>query len=213
MTKPRVLLADDHSILVDGLRQVLAPEVELVGTAEDGRALLKAASELEPDIVIADISMPLLNGIDATKELKKAYPKLKVIILTMHTNVKFAEAAFRAGADGYVVKSSAATELVTAIHEVQKGRTYVTPLVAKDVLEFFIERVPSTSRAENLTGRQREVLQLIAEGYSIKGIADVLNISAKTAESHRYAVMKELDLHTTAELTRYAIQQGIVSLE
>ena len=213
MTKPRVLLADDHSILVDGLRQVLAPEVELLGTVEYGRALLKAASELEPDIVIADISMPLLNGIDATKELKKAYPKLKVIILTMHTNVKFAEAAFRAGADGYVVKSSAATELITAIHEVQKGRTYVTPLVAKDVLEFFIERVPSTSRAENLTGRQREVLQLIAEGYSIKGIADVLNISAKTAESHRYAVMKELDLHTTAELTRYAIQQGIVSLE
>ena len=213
MTKPRVLLADDHSILVDGLRQVLASEVMLLGTAEDGRALLKAASELEPDIVIADISMPVLNGIDATKALKKAYPKLKVIILTMHANVKFAEAAFRAGADGYVVKRSAATELVTAIREVQKGCAYVTPLVAKDILEFFIERVPSTSRAENLTSRQREVLQLIAEGYSIKGIADALHISAKTVESHRYTIMKELDLHTTAELTRYAIQRGIVSLE
>lgn len=213
MTKPRVLLADDHSILVDGLRQILNPEVELVGTAEDGRALVKAASKLVPDIVITDISMPVLNGIEATKELKKIHPEIKVIVLTMHANVKFAEAAFRAGADGFVVKRGAADELVTAIREVQKGRAYVTPLVAKDVLEFFIERVPATSRADVLTDRQREVLQLIAEGYSIKGIAGALNISPKTAESHRYAIMKELDLHSTAELTRYAIQQGIISLE
>jgi len=213
VTKPRVLLADDHSILVDGLRQILNPEVELVGTAEDGRALVKAASKLVPDIVITDISMPVLNGIEATKELKKIHPEIKVIVLTMHANVKFAEAAFRAGADGFVVKRGAADELVTAIREVQKGRAYVTPLVAKDVLEFFIERVPATSRADVLTDRQREVLQLIAEGYSIKGIAGALNISPKTAESHRYAIMKELDLHSTAELTRYAIQQGIISLE
>jgi len=211
--KPRVILADDHSILVEGLRAILEPEVELVGTAQDGRALLTAVAELQPDIVVADVSMPQLNGIDATVELKKEHPDLKVIILTQHTNVKFAEAAFRAGASGYVVKSCAATELVDAIREVQLGRAYVTPLVAKDVLSFLIERVPAGSRADELTPRQREVLQLVAEGNTNKSIAETLNISVKTVESHRHSLMQELDLHSTAELTRYAIREGLVSAD
>jgi DNA-binding NarL/FixJ family response regulator len=157
--------------------------------------------------------MPGLNGIEAAKQIRKDHPRVKIIVLTMHADVKFAEAAFRAGVHGYVVKHSDSAELITAIHEVQRGNAYLTPLVTKDVLEFFVKRVRSSNRAENLTTRQREVLQLIAEGATIKGIASALNISAKTAETHRYAIMKELDLHTTAELTRFAIQHGIVSLE
>jgi DNA-binding NarL/FixJ family response regulator len=213
MSKPRVLLADDHSILIEGLRQILEPEVDLVGTVGDGRELLKAAAKLQPDIVITDVSMPQLNGIDATKELKKTHPDIKVIILTQHTNVKYAEAAFRAGAAGYVVKSSAAAELLDAIREVGLGRAYVTPVVAKDVLEFFVGRTSGSGRSEDLTPRQREVLQLIAEGHTNKLIAEALSISVRTAESHRQAIMDELDLRSTAELTRYAIREGLVALD
>lgn len=213
MTKPRVIIADDHSMFVDGISKLLQPEVDLVETVEDGRALLAAVARVEPDIVVADISMPKLNGLDATKELKKDYPDTKVIILTMHASVQFAESAFRAGANGYVVKHCAVTELIAAIREVQMGRYYLTPLVARDVLTFFMERVPTRQRADILTPRQREVVQLVAEGYTVKGIAAQLNISPKTAESHRYSIMKQLDLHTTAELTQYAIQEGIISIE
>jgi DNA-binding NarL/FixJ family response regulator len=211
--KPRVVLAEDHSIVAEGLRAVLEPEVDVVGTVEDGRALLKAVAEHEPDIVITDLTMPHLNGIEAARQIVKDHPKVKVIILTAHADVKFAEAAFRAGVRGYVVKRSGSAELLAAIKEVQTGNAYLTPAVTKDVLEFFVSRVPSSNRAETLTGRQREVLQLIAEGATIKGIANALNISPKTAETHRYAIMKELDLHTTAELTRFAIQHGLISLE
>lgn len=213
MTKPRVLLADDHSIVTEGLRSLLEPEVDLVGTVEDGRSLVRAVAQLEPDIVITDLTMPDLNGIDAAKQILKDYPRTKIIVLTMHADVKFAVAAFRAGVRGYVVKRGDSRELIAAIKEVQRGNSYLTPRVTKDVLDFFVNRVPSTNRAENLTVRQREVLQLIAEGATIKGIANALNISPKTAETHRYAIMKELDLHTTAELTRFAIKHGIVSLE
>ena len=188
MNQPRVVLADDHSIVLEGLCRILEPAVDLVGTAVDGRALLKMVDKLEPDIVIADVSMPQLNGIDATKELKKTHPDIKVIILTQHTNVKYAEAAFRAGASGYVVKSCAATELLDAVREVHRGHAYVTPLVAKDVLDFFIGRASGSGRTEHLTTRQREVLQLVAEGNTNKAVAEALNISVKTAESHRYAI-------------------------
>lgn len=213
MNQPRVVLADDHSILLEGLCRILESAVDLVGTAQDGRALLKIVDELEPDIVIADVSMPQLNGIDATRELKKTHPDIKVIILTQHTNVKYAEAAFRAGARGYVIKSCAATELLDAIREVHVGHAYVTPLVAKDVLEFFIGRTSGSGRTEHLTTRQREVLQLVAEDNTNKAVAAALNTSVKTAESHRYAIMKELDLHSAAALTRYAIREGLISLD
>jgi DNA-binding NarL/FixJ family response regulator len=213
MSKPRLIVADDHSMFVDGLRVLLESEVDLVETVGDGRALLEAVDRIDPDIVVVDISMPRLNGLDATRELKKSFPAVKVIVLTMHTDRKLAESAFRAGADGFVVKQSAADELLTAIREVEQNRYYLTPRVAKDVLSAFIERSPTASGGDQLTARQREVLQLIAEGCTAKEIGKELNVSPKTAEAHRYAIMKELDLHTTAELTRYAIQQGLVSLD
>lgn len=213
MSKPRVVLADDHSIVAEGLRAILEPEVELVGTAEDGRELLRLVAEHEPDIVITDLTMPGLNGIEAAQRITKEHPRVKVIVLTMHADVTFAEAAFRAGVSGYVVKQSGATELITAIKEVRKGNSYLTPTVTKDVLGFLVDRVPATNRAQALTARQREVLQLIAEGATNKAIADTLNISPRTAETHRYTIMQELDLHTTAELTRFAIRHGVVSDE
>jgi DNA-binding NarL/FixJ family response regulator len=200
-------------MVVEGLRKVLEPEVDLVGTVGDGRALMKAAAKERPDIIIADISMPLLNGLDATREIKKELPEVKIIVLTMHTDIEFAEEAFRAGADGYLIKRCAAEELVSAIHKVRGGGQYITPLVAPDELEFFLDRASGKPRDDALTGRQREVLQLIAEGQSIKEIGATLNISRKTAEYHRYNIMAVLSLRSTAELTRYAIQHGILSLE
>jgi DNA-binding NarL/FixJ family response regulator len=213
VAKPRVLIAEDHSIVAEGLRAVLESTVDVVDTVADGRALLKAVAAHEPDIVITDLSMPNLNGIDAARKIAKEYPQVRVIVLTRHTDVKFAEAAFRAGVRGYAVKQSNSAELIAAIKEVQSGNFYLSPTVTQDVLGFFIDRVPLSRRADMLTGRQREVLQLIAEGATIKRIADALSISPKTAETHRYAIMKELDLHTTAELTRFAIQHGLISLE
>ena len=213
MSKPRLIVADDHSMFVDGLRALLEAEVDLIETVGDGRALIEAVDRLDPDIVVVDVSMPRLNGLDATRELKKSFPAVKVIVLTMHTDRKLAESAFRAGADGFVVKQSASDELLTAIREVERNRYYLTPRVAKDVLSAFMELNPTAPGGDPLTARQREVLQLIAEGCTAKEIAKELNVSPKTAEAHRYAIMKELDLHTTAELTRYAIQQGLVSLD
>jgi len=210
MKKPRTLLADDHSMFTEGLRIILEPEVDLVAIVDDGRALLKAVDEHQPDIVITDLTMPSLNGIDAAEQIRKQHPRVKIIVLTMHADVAFAEAAFRAGASAYVVKRSGATELIAAIKEVRRGNSYLTPAVTEDVLTFLVDRVPS-NRAPGLSPRQREVLQLIAEGARTKDIAEALHISPRTVEAHRYAIMQELDAHTTAELTRFAIRHGIVS--
>ncbi len=213
MKCPRVLLADDHAIVAAGLRRLLEPEVELVGTVEDGRALLEAAKELRPDVIVVDISMPLLNGLEAARRIKAADPAAKIVFLTMHSDADLARAAFQAGAQGYVLKRCAAEELITAIREVSLGRAYVTPLVAKDVLQSFMKGAPEPEVSARLTPRQREVLQLITEGRSMKETAAILKVSAKTVEFHRYKIMKALDLHTTAELTRYAIKRGFVSLD
>ena len=213
MKRARVLVADDHKILMEGLRGLLNPEFDLVGTAEDGRALLAAAEKLQPDVVILDISMPLLNGIEAARQLKQTQPDIKLVFLTMHPDVAFVREAFRAGASAYVLKRSAASELVRAIREALKGRAYLSPLVTQDTLDTFLERA---SRAEKsfagLTTRQREVLQLVAEGRSIKEIAAILKVASKTVEFHKYRLMEELGLRTTAELTQYAIKHGIVSV-
>ena len=212
MKRPRILLGDDHAIILDGLRRILDPHFDIAGSAEDGRALVAAAEKLRPDIVVADISMPLLNGIEATRQIRKAYPQTKVIFLTMHPDATYATEAFRAGASGYVLKNSAASELVTAIQEVLKGRTYLTPRVAKEAIESWVQapgqrEAPSAS----LTPRQREILQLVAEGKSAKEIATILNISPRTVEFHKYRIMEVLGLRTTAELTQYALKHGIVS--
>jgi DNA-binding NarL/FixJ family response regulator len=213
MKRARVLVADDHKILVEGLRGLLKPEFDLVGTAEDGRALLAAAQRLQPDVVILDISMPLLNGIEAARQLKQTQPDIKLIFLTMHPDVAFVREAFRAGASAYVLKRSAASELVRAIRETLKGRAYLSPLVTQDTLDTFLERASRTEKSfAGMTTRQREVLQLVAEGRSIKEIAAILKVATKTVEFHKYRLMEELGLRTTAELTQYAIKHGIVSV-
>jgi len=212
MNRPRVLLADDHTMILAGLKSLLESDFDLVGTVEDGRALLDAAAQLKPDIIMMDISMPLLNGIEAARQLKKMIPQTKIVFLTMHGDVAYVREAFRVGASGYLIKRSAASELVTAINEVLKGRTYVTPLVTKDMMESFLEPTdPPEKLHSRLTPRQREVLQLVAEGHSNKEIASVLNVSTKTVEFHKYNLMQTLGIRTTAELTQYAMRHGYIS--
>jgi DNA-binding NarL/FixJ family response regulator len=213
MNKTRVLLADDHTIVAEGLRSLLEDEFELVDTVGDGRALLDAARNLRPDVIVADISMPLLNGLDAARQLKRDGVTAKIVFLTMHAEAQLAAEAFRAGASGYLLKSSAGEELIAAIHEVVKGRAYVTPLITKDVLNFLMgaARLPD-HLAVKLTPRQREVLQLIAEGRTMKEVASILNISARTVESHKYEMMEALGVQTNAELVQYAIKIGLVSV-
>jgi DNA-binding NarL/FixJ family response regulator len=215
MKRPTILLVDDHSLVLAGFHKLLESEFDIVGAAEDGRALLEAAPKLKPDIVLLDISMPRLNGIEAARQLKKSMPDVRIVFLTMHADPMYVTEAFRAGASGYVLKRSAASELLLAIQQVLKGRSYVTPLVTKTVLNAFLGPFPKhrpKSFASDLTPRQREVLQLVAEGNSTKKIADLLNISVKTVEFHKTQMMQALDIHTVAELTRFAIAQGIVSI-
>jgi DNA-binding NarL/FixJ family response regulator len=218
MTKrPRVLLADDHAILSEGIQKLLEPTFELVGAVQDGRALLREAQRLEPDLLLLDISMPLLNGIDAARQLKKSLPRSKIVFLSMHADPEYVNEAFSAGASGYLLKSSFSSELTFALQEVLKGRYYVAPAVAKDVIGAFVEpREGSLAKPPDahgkLTPRQREVLQLVAEGKSVKEIAAILGVSVKTVEFHKTRIMDELDLHSTAELTKYAIAHHLISL-
>lgn len=210
----RVLLADDHTLMLDGIRLMLQPEYELVGSVEDGRALLRAARELKPDVVLLDISMPLLNGIDAARQLRKTVPGAKLIFVTMHADPDFVTEAFRVGASGYVLKRAAATELLTAIREVLQGNRYVSPLVAGNTLDLLI----SSSRGgrtpeQRLTPRQREILQLVAEGKNRKEIAALLGITVKTVEFHKATLRRDLNLPTVADYTRYAIAHGMIVTE
>lgn len=215
MTRPRILMADDHAIVLAGLRKLVEAEGEVVGMVEDGRALVEAAQQLRPDIVLLDISMPLLNGLDAARQISKLVPESKLIFLTMHATPTYATEAFKAGASGYLIKRSAAVELKQAIQAVMQGQHYLTPLITKDVLAATLqssEGHPSKPSMTSLTQRQREVLQLVAEGKGTKAIASILNISVKTVEFHKFRIMSELDLHSTAELIKYAIAEGLVSV-
>jgi len=211
MSRPRVLLADDHKIVTEGLKGLLEPEFELVGTVEDGRALLAAAEKLRPDVIVADISMPLLNGIDSVRQIKKVHDEIKVVFLTMHPDVTYAVSAFEAGASGYVLKHSAPTELVTAIRSALRGKTFVTPLLAGEFMQRTKERATQRDESTRLTERQREILQLLAEGKSAREIAAVLNISSRTVEFHKYRIMKDLGLKSAAELVHYAVRHGIIT--
>jgi DNA-binding NarL/FixJ family response regulator len=214
MTKPRLLLADDHTLMLDGIRLLLEPEFELVGCVGDGQMLLAAAMESKPDVILLDISMPVLNGIDAAHQLRKMLPSAKVIFVTMHADADFVTEAFRAGAAGYLLKRSAASELLTAIREVLKGNHYVSPLVTRNALDLFIaSSKPGGKLGDRLTPRQREVLQLVAEGRSRKEIGAALNISVKTVEFHKAALMRELNLRTVADFTLYAIEHGMIASE
>jgi DNA-binding NarL/FixJ family response regulator len=209
----RVLLADDHDIVIEGLRRVLNhPDIEIVGAVHDGRALLRSAKEIRPDIIVTDVTMPLLNGIDAARQIRKSDPDVKIVFLTMHPDVSFATEALAAGGTGYVLKNSAGDELLTAIREAAKGRTYVTRSIAEAVKQGLSSRSNSwRSPLDKLTSRQREVLQLLAEGLQVKEIAVRLHVSPRTVEFHKYRIMDELGLRTTAELSRYAARHGIVT--
>lgn len=212
--KPRLLLADDHTLMLEGIRLLLEPEFDLVGSVEDGQALLAAAKRLKPDVILLDISMPLLNGIDAARKLRKILPSARLIFVTMHAGAEYVTEAFRAGAMGYILKRAAASELLSAIHTVLKGHHYVSPLVTQNALDLLISRSkPRGQFPDRLTPRQREVLQLAAEGRSRKEIAVILNISVKTVEFHKRNLMQELNLQTVADFTRYAIEHGIIPIE
>jgi DNA-binding NarL/FixJ family response regulator len=216
--KPRVIIADDHALVAEGVTKLLERDVQLVGSVADGRALVQAAEKLNPDLALVDISLPLLNGLDACRQIKKANPSVKVIILTMHLEKHFVTEAFRAGVSGYVLKQSVTDELIFAIKEVLKGRTYVSPLVTQSLVEQALQPAPGAQSVDqqappsHLSLRQREVLQLVAEGKSTKEIASTLNVSIKTVEFHKTRIMKELKLHSTAELTKHAIALGLVSI-
>jgi DNA-binding NarL/FixJ family response regulator len=213
MSKVRILLADDHKMVAEGLRALLEPEFELIGIVGDGHELLDKARQLNPDVIVADITMPLLNGIDAVAHLKKTGSQAKVVFLSMHHDAMYANRAFEAGASGFVLKHSAPDELITAIREALKGRTYVTPIIAEELMQTYKN---GTSEKQDpvrkLTSRQREVLQLLAEGKSAKEVAKSLHISSRTVEFHKYQIMEELGLQTSAELVQFAIKHGIISI-
>jgi DNA-binding NarL/FixJ family response regulator len=212
MPKPRILLADDHALVLEGFRRILEGQYELVGTVGDGRVLLEAAKTVQPDIVILDVSMPVLNGIDAAAQLKKICPKAKIIVVTMHADTDYVRAAFEAGASAYVLKGSAVDELEQAIRAVLAGHSYITPLITKDLVDIFLSKGSEQSgSADRLTTRQREVLQLLAEGWTAKEIANELHISARTVEFHKGQIMDHLNLQTSADLIKYALTHGIVS--
>jgi DNA-binding NarL/FixJ family response regulator len=213
MSKPRILIADDHQILAEGLRGLLEPEFEVVGVVADGRELVAAAKNHQPDVIVADVTMPALNGIEAAMHLRDVGVKARVVFLTMHHDVAYARRAMEAGAAGYVLKHSVASELVTAVRESLQGRTYVTPMIAGELLQSYREGEPGPrGAAHRLTARQREVLQLVAEGRSAKEVAAELKISIRTAEFHKAQILEVLGLKTTAELVQYAIRNGIISI-
>jgi DNA-binding NarL/FixJ family response regulator len=211
MRKVRILLADDHTLLLQACERMLAPDYDIPAVFADGRALLAAAPALKPDAIILDIGMPLLNGLDAGRELKKRMPKVKLIFLTMYPDPDLAREAISAGASAYVLKTSAASELEKAIREALKGRVYVTPAIAKAMADSFIRNPEVKHLSRELTPRQREVLQLLAEGRPMKEAAYILNVSTRTIAFHKYRMMETLGLKSSAELIQFAVTQHLVS--
>lgn len=210
MKRLRLIMADDHALVLAGFRKLLETECDIVCVAEDGRALVAAAEEFHPDVILMDISMPLLNGIDAARKIRRASPRSKMIFVTMHADPDYVREALSAGASGYLLKRSAASELLPAIHAVFKGETYITPVLNKDLLGL-LTASDQQPKSSPLTPRQREVLQLTAEGRAMKEIAFILNVSTKTVEYHKSCICLKLGTRTTAGLTKYAIDNGIIS--
>lgn len=217
---PKILIADDHVLVAEGIQKLLEPIAEVVGIYADGRSLVRAVEQKQPDLIIVDISLPLLNGLDAARQIKQFDPKIKMLMLTMHADQAFVVEAFRVGVSGYVLKQSLSNELQHAVQEVLRGNTYISPSVAQGLVEHMNRpvqvgdgEVGSRGFDRALSPRQREVLQLVAEGRSTKEIAAILNVSTKTIEFHRTRIMKELGLKTRPELTKYAIANGIITLQ
>jgi len=212
----RVLLADDHALVRAGLRKLLEslPDVEVVGEADDGLTVLTLAAQLHPDLVLMDIAMPKLNGLDAAARLAKEHPQIRVLILSMHQNEDYVRQALRNGAAGYLLKDAAPAELELALKTLRRGETWLSPAVSKGVVSDYVQRLRGEETpGEALTPRQREILQLIAEGHTTKDIARRLDLSVKTVETHRTALMRQLELHDIAGLVRYAIRVGLVSVD
>jgi DNA-binding NarL/FixJ family response regulator len=209
MGQPRILLADDHTMVVEAFRKLLEPEFEIVGTVSDGRTLVTVAPDLKPDAIVIDIGMPLLSGMNAGRELKRLLPRTKLIALTMNEDCEIASEALRSWASGYVLKRSAGSELVKAIREALKGKTYVTPRIAQRLLEQFVLD-PRHDHDKELTPRQRQVLQLLAEGRTMKETADCLHVTPRTVAFHKYKIMEEFGLKTNSDLVRFAIRERVV---
>jgi DNA-binding NarL/FixJ family response regulator len=207
MTLPRVVLADDHLLLLDAFEKLLVGDCNIVGRVNDGRAVISAVEELRPDLVVLDIAMPLLNGLEAGRQIKRISRNVKLVFLTMYEDADLAAEAFRAGASAYLLKRSAASELTTAIREVMRGRSYITPLISAGLVDSLME---GEEHHPDLTSRQREVLQLLAEGYSMKEVAGKLNLTARTVAFHKYRMMKQLGVQSTAQLIQYAVRKHIV---
>jgi len=211
MARVRVLLADDHTLFCNLLRDLLEPEYEVVGSVSDGRELLKTADALNPDVVLVDIGMPSLNGLDAGRRLKQANPKIKLIYLTMNNNVEYAREALQAGASAFVLKNSKSSELLQALRDALRGRSYVAPEIRRAMNEIFVRDPKAVERPQHLTDRQREVLQMLAEGRSLREIASMLQISYRTVRFHKVRIMEELGISKNAELVKYAMKHGMIS--
>ena len=209
MRAPRVLLADDHALLLGAFEKLLSEECEIVGQVSDGRALVAAAEKLKPDLIVLDVSMPLLNGLEAGRLIKQKMRDVKLVFLTMNEDPDLAAEAFRSVASAYLLKRSASSELSTAIREVMQGRSYVTPLATEGLVGSLLHPDERSPRHE-LTSRQRQVLQMLAEGHSMKAIADVLQLTPRTVAFHKYRMMQQLKVKSTAELIQYAVKHHIV---
>jgi DNA-binding NarL/FixJ family response regulator len=211
MGRPRLLLADDHLLLLEGYRKLLENQFDVVALATDGRQLLELAATAKPDLILLDISMPLLNGIDGARQLRNLVPRSKILVVTMHDDPDYVVEAFHAGASGFLLKRSAAEELERAIRAVLAGSRYITPLITGSAIESLMQAPRQKPSRWTLSPRQREVLQLVAEGHTAREIAGLLHISIKTVEFHKSAIMKELGMRSIAEMTRYALRRGLVS--
>ena len=211
MARVRILLADDHTLFCNLLRDLLEPEYEVVGSVSDGRELLKAADSLRPDVVLVDIGMPSLNGLDAGRRLKQANPRVKLIYLTMNNNIEYAREALQAGASAFILKNSKSSELLHAIRDALKGVSYMAPEIRRALNEVFLRDPKAVDRPQHLTDRQREVLQMLAEGRSLREIASLLQISYRTVRFHKVRIMEELGISKNAELVKYAIKYGMIT--
>jgi DNA-binding NarL/FixJ family response regulator len=211
MARVRILLADDHTLFCNLLRDLLEPEYEVVGSVSDGRELLKAADSLRPDVVLLDIGMPSLNGLDAGRRLKQANPRVKLIYLTMNNNIEYAREALQAGASAFILKNSKSSELLHAIRDALKGVSYMAPEIRRALNEVFLRDPKAVDRPQHLTDRQREVLQMLAEGRSLREIASLLQISYRTVRFHKVRIMEELGISKNAELVKYAIKHGMIT--
>jgi|RhiMethySRZTD1v2_1073278.scaffolds.fasta_scaffold120515_3 DNA-binding NarL/FixJ family response regulator len=207
----RLIIADDHTLIAEAFQKLLEPSCDVVATVTDGRALLIAARDLRPEVIVLDVAMPLLNGLDAARYIRKMDPSIKLVFVTVSEDPDIAAEAFRAGGSAYLLKRSAGAELLTAIHEVLKGRSYVTSLVTGGVVQSLMRHRDGEERGRELTTRQCEVLQLIAEGKSMKEVGNILQISTATVAFHKYRIMEQLHIKTSAELIRFAVHQHLVS--